>query len=141
MVIKSKSANNLSGRINFERTSNDFQRSKRPRQELETPTIEITGPSRSNESTRTLLPDSSPSNISAEEPNVAYLDRLHDKKARYDAHITFLSRCIDEKVIPKGLCIQLEPTIGNHDQEFVKNWYEKLNSFSVELMKDIVGFC
>ena len=140
MVTKSKSANNLSGRINFERT-NYFQRSKRPRQELETPTIEITGPSQSNESTRTLLPESSPSNYSTDEPQVVYLDRLHDKKARYDAHIAFLTRCIDEKVIPKGLCIQLEPTIGNFDQEFVKNWYEKLNKFSIELMKDIVGFC
>ena len=140
MVTKSKSANNLSGRINFERTTNDFQRNKRPREELETPTIQISGPSPSNESTR-LLPDSSPSTILADEPNVVKLDRLNDKKARYDAHIAFLSRCIEEKVIPKGLCIQLEPTIGNHDQQFVNNWYEKLNNFSVELMKDLVEFC
>ena len=35
----------------------------------------------------------------------------------------------------------MEPTIGNHNQEFVKNWYEKLNNFSVELMKDLVKFC
>ena len=29
----------------------------------------------------------------------------------------------------------------NHDQQFVNNWYEKLNNFSVELMKDLVEFC
>ena len=42
MVTKSKSANDISGRVNFERT-NDFQRSKKTRHDMETPIIEITG--------------------------------------------------------------------------------------------------
>ena len=31
--------------------------------------------------------------------------------------------------------------IGNHDQEFLDNWFSKLNEFSLSLMKDIVTFC
>ena len=82
-----------------------------------------------------------PCEINIEEPEVVRLDRLYDKKARYNSHIKFLSKCINEKVVPKGLCIQLEPTIGNFDQNFVNNWYQKLNKFSIELMNDIVNFC
>ena len=35
----------------------------------------------------------------------------------------------------------LEPTIGNHDQNFLDNWYSKLKPFSLSLMKDVVQFC
>ena len=35
----------------------------------------------------------------------------------------------------------LEPTIGNHDQNFLDNWYSKLKRFSFSPMKDIVEFC
>ena len=35
----------------------------------------------------------------------------------------------------------LEPTIGNHDEHFLDNWYSKLKQFSLSLMKDIVQFC
>ena len=35
----------------------------------------------------------------------------------------------------------LEPTIRNHDQHFLDNWYSKLKQFSLSLMKDIVQFC
>ena len=41
----------------------------------------------------------------------------------------------------KGLVVALEPTIGNHDQEFLDNWYSKQKQFSLSLMKDIVQFC
>ena len=34
----------------------------------------------------------------------------------------------------------LEPTIGNHDREFLDNWYSKLKQFSLSLMEDIVQF-
>ena len=141
MVIKSKSAHNITGKINFERVPIEIQRNKRPREELEPPQITITGSSASNESTRTLVPEDSPSKTNNGDPNIIKLDRLNDKKDRYESHISFLTRCINEKVVPKGLSIQLEPTIGNHNQEFVKNWYEKLNNFSIDLMKDIVKFC
>ena len=35
----------------------------------------------------------------------------------------------------------LEPTIGNHKQEFLNNWYSKLKNFSLSLMENIVQFC
>ena len=35
----------------------------------------------------------------------------------------------------------LEPTVGNHDQNFLDNWYSKLKQFSLSLMKEIIQFC
>ena len=65
------------------------------------------------------------------------LDRLLDKQAKYESYLQKGIRC---KVVPHGLNLQLEPTIGNHDQEFLDNWYQKLNKFSFELMGDIKEF-
>ena len=71
------------------------------------------------------------------------LDRnwLNNKAARYESHKQFLENCIQEKLIPEGLRLQLEPTIGNYDDEFLHNWYVKLEKFSLELMTDVVDFC
>ena len=52
-----------------------------------------------------------------------------------------MSRCLAEKLAPKGLRLELEPTIRNYDQEFVDTWYTKLKSFSLTLMKDIASYC
>ena len=49
---------------------------------------------------------------------VIKLDRLQDKSTRYESHKEFLEKCIREKVIPDGLRVDVEPTIGNHDEEF-----------------------
>ena len=79
------------------------------------------------------------------EGNTTYLaiklNRLKDKQARFVSHKQFLTRCVAEKLVPKGLKVGLEPTIGNHDQEFLDNWYSKQKQFSLSLMKDIVQFC
>ena len=48
---------------------------------------------------------------------VSKLDRLHDKKERYQSHRQFLQKCLDNDIIPNGLRLDLEPTIGNHDGE------------------------
>ena len=69
------------------------------------------------------------------------LYKYEDRITRYESHKEFLSRCVKEKVIPRGLKVEVEPTIGNHDEEFVSLWNEKLKSFSLELMKDIITFC
>ena len=50
-------------------------------------------------------------------------------------------RSITDGLVPKGLELMLEPTIRNHDQNFLDNWYSKLKQFSLSLMKDIVQFC
>ena len=58
-------------------------------------------------------------------------------------HKEFLTCCVAEELVPKGLEVALEPTVGNHDQEFLDNWYSKEKQFSLSLMKekDIVQFC
>ena len=35
----------------------------------------------------------------------------------------------------------LDPPIGNHEQNFLDNWYSKLKQFSLSVKKDIVKFC
>ena len=85
-------------------------------------------------------------NTNTENENVAEfltvkLERLQDKYDRYDSHISFLTKCVKEKVIPNGLRIDLEPSIGNHDDDFLTKWYERLQSFSVTLMEDVIEFC
>ena len=37
--------------------------------------------------------------------------------------------------------VQLEPSIGNHDEAFLSTWYDKIQKFSIELMKDTIKFC
>ena len=49
--------------------------------------------------------------------------------------------CLAEKLVTKGLRLELEPTIGAYDQEFVASWYANLKSFSLTLMKDIASYC
>ena len=68
------------------------------------------------------------------------LNRLKEKHARYESHKEFLNRCISEKLVPKWLKLELEPTIENHDQELLDNWFSKLNESSLSLMKDMVKF-
>ena len=69
------------------------------------------------------------------------LNRLNNKAARYESHKQFLEKCIQEKLISEGLKLQLEPTIGNYDYEFLHNWYVKLEKFSLELMTHVIDFC
>ena len=49
------------------------------------------------------------------------LNRLHEKSAQCYSYKDFLSRSIQEKLVPKGLELNLEPTIGIYDQEFIDN--------------------
>ena len=123
------------------------QRSKRLRAEEEnTPGIVLDAPS-----TSTLVEEEPRPNINLlmtdeqREKQTTYLavklNRLQDKNTRFESHKDFLSQCIKEKLVPKGLELILEPTIGNHDQEFLDNWYSKLKQFSLSLMEDIVQFC
>ena len=72
---------------------------------------------------------------------VSKLDRLHDKKERYTSHQQFLQKCLDNNIIPNGLRLDLEPTIGNHDEEFLHNWYSKLEEYSKNFMRDVLAFC
>ena len=68
-------------------------------------------------------------------------NHLKDKSIRYESHKDFLNHCLAEKLVPKCLRLELEPTIGKYDQEFVDTWYAKLKSYSLTLMKDIASYC
>ena len=75
------------------------------------------------------------------EQQAVKLNRLGDENARYQYHREFLSQCTESKLIPKDLKLELEPTIGNHNQKFLDMWYSNLQEFSLTLMKGIVKFC
>ena len=68
------------------------------------------------------------------------LNCLKDKNARYQSYREFLSQCIESKQIPKDSKLELEPTIGNRDQEFLDMWYSNLQEFCLTLMKGIVKY-
>ena len=46
----------------------------------------------------------------------------------------------ERKIIPDGLKVYLESSIGNHSEEFLNNWHERLQSFSLTLMSDVLTF-
>ena len=93
-----------------------------------------------NSAGRTAVTNSGNNISNNEDIDIIKLERLYDKRDRYQSHISFLKDCIAIKRIPNGLIINLEPTIGNHDEEFRSNWYQQLEKFSLKLMKDIVEF-
>ena len=43
-------------------------------------------------------------------------------------------------LVPKGLELMFEPTIGNNDQSFLGNCCSKMRWFSLSLMKEILQF-
>ena len=50
-----------------------------------------------------------PATNKSKEQAALKLNRLKDKVTRYESHKDFLTRCIAEKLIPKGLKLELEP--------------------------------
>ena len=71
---------------------------------------------------------------------VIKLERLRDKADRYSSHIGFLKECRETKVIPKGLKIDVEPSIGNQDEQFCSKWFARLEEFSITLISDIIEY-
>lgn len=47
----------------------------------------------------------------------------------------FITRCISNNVIPKSYKVFVEPIIGNHDETFLKGYYELMDNCSKQLMK------
>ena len=56
------------------------------------------------------------------------LNILKSKQARYESHKSFLARCLEVKIIPKGLVLDLEATTGNQVQEFLDSWFDKFKN-------------
>ena len=106
-----------------------------------TPRILVNDTPRTSEATDTLLPTTPTVYSEHNEYLATKLDRLHDKKERYISHQEFLNRCLENDIVPIGLQLELEPTIGNHNDEFLNKWHTKLKEFSMKLMKDVIEFC
>ena len=73
-------------------------------------------------------------------PRLVRLERLKDKADRYSSHIGFLKECRETKVIPKGLKIDIEPSIGNNDEDFCSQWFRRMEDFSMILISDIINY-
>ena len=61
------------------------------------------------------------------------LDRLKNKVGRYESHVTFLRKCLENEVIPNGLKAYVEPSIGNRDDAFLGDWHRTLFECSKKL--------
>ena len=77
----------------------------------------------------------------AERLKIIKLERQKDKEDRYSSHIEFLNDCYQSKIIPKGLRLEIEPSIGNNDTAFREKWYKTLEDCSLSLMKDAIEYC
>ena len=50
-------------------------------------------------------------------------------------------QCVTNKVTPISYQINLEPSIGNHDEAFLKIYYNMLEGFSRDAMKYTAEYC
>ena len=69
------------------------------------------------------------------------LDKLNDKKCRYVSHESFLKKCLENNLVPNGLKVYVEPSIGNRSEEFLTKWHARLDEFSKILATDVIEFC
>ena len=98
---------------------------------IATPTIELTGTS-----VETIV---TPTQVDIEKERMARkLDRLRDKQGRYVSHLNFIKKCLEQDVIPNGLSVWVEPSIGNRDEVFLNKWHERMKEFSKVLANDVL---
>ena len=62
------------------------------------------------------------------------LDRLNDKRIRFESHLLFTKKCQEENLIPNSLNPNLEASIGNHDEEYMKEFMAIQNKCSADLL-------
>ena len=120
---------------------------KRTREELEIPTIIVDGLNGNTVQPRSVPAAAATSSLETADAIVAKNrtavkhDRLLDKIDRYTSHNEFLRRCIGGAVTPISYKIELEPSIGNHDDTFLKGYYDLLDNFSKQVMKYTADYC
>ena len=130
-----------------ENSNNDARRMKRPREEIETPTVTLSDTSPTPSEITLVEPQANTSRQDEQpyelERNYAALklERLNDKVDRYKSHEEFLRRCIDNQVTPLSYKVFLEPSIGNHDENFLKGYQQMLSEFSTRVMKYTADYC
>ena len=69
------------------------------------------------------------------------LDRIKNKKIRFLSHNKLLEKYFRDKLTPNGSKINLEPTIGNQNEEFVNQWCKIQDDCAKELIKMTIEFC
>ena len=69
------------------------------------------------------------------------LDQIKIKKIRFLSNKEFLEKCLHDKLTPNGLKINLEPTMGNQNEKFVKHWYKIQDEWTKKLIKMTIKFC
>ena len=119
------------------------QQRKRPREELTVPSIEINNEDATS-SVETVNASRTPIDIKKLEQgdrNAIRHDRLLDKIDRYTSHEIFIRKCIANDITPNAYKIEMEPSIGNHDDEFLKGYYKVINSCSTQLMNYTADYC
>ena len=52
-----------------------------------------------------------------------------------------LKKCLENNLVPNGLKVYVEPSIGNRNEEFLTQWHARLDEFSKTLTSDVVKFC
>ena len=63
------------------------------------------------------------------------LNRTVDKKDRYNSHNAFLKQCLNDKVIPFNFKFTVDPSIGNHNETFLKDWHNVIKTCQENLVK------
>ena len=124
------------------------QQKKRPRAEAETsgtmttPTIQVSDVDIATTSTETIMQNPVHREVEREKEHLTFkLDKLNDKKCRYESHEAFLNKCLSNNLIPNGLKVYVEPSIGNRDEEFLSQWHSRLDEFSRTLTAEVVQYC
>ena len=65
---------------------------------------------------------------------------MSDKVGRFESHAQFLRKCLENKIVAKGLQVYVEPSIGNRDDEFLNKWHSRLEEFGRLLTTDVIEF-
>lgn len=105
----------------------------------QSPTLQVNNVPLESVSNQTII--SNPEYSREKEHLTFKLDKLNDKKARFESHEAYLTKSLTNNLIPNGLKVYVEPSIGNRDEEFLTQWYGRLDEFSRTLTRDVVGFC
>ena len=136
-----------------ERITNDVdnmeitQQTKRTREHLEIPRIAVDNQHNNSNPdeiiiTATIIPHSETAEqILAGNRNAIRHDRLLDKIDRYTSHNKFMRRCLTDNIIPISYKVTVEPSIGNHDEDFLKGYYDMMDGFSKNLMEYTANYC
>ena len=51
-----------------------------------------------------------------------------------------MSKCHRDKIIPQGLRVYVDPSIGNQDEACLETWHENLQLFSLALMSQVINY-